>query len=186
MLSKASFLPFLICFWSAMPVEPWLQKALCWKRQFQDAGPARTVDGTNTAAISLMNTLVTNSSAYTVRICSFPSLYLVNLIRYKHAFSYCCSHEGRACSEVILWDEFAQCISSRRKLKTLLAHWQYCLQNTEWILNSNYHWTRVYVRLRKLLGMTGVWNVIFAEVCRTIYSNNSHKFRRNAGGYTSC
>lgn len=125
----------------------------------------------NSAAIFWMNPLVTNSSAYRTRICSFPSVYLVvNLSRYKHAFSYCCSHEGRTCSEVILCDKFAQCISSRRKLKTLLAHCQYCLQNTKWILNSNYHWAR----LRKLLGMIGVWNLIFAEVFKIIYSNHNH------------
>lgn len=171
-----------------MPVElqNWLQKPLCWKRKFQDAALAKTVDDTNTAAISWMNPLVTNSSAYRIRICSFPSVYRVNLIRYKHAFSYCCSHEGRACSEVILRDEFAQCISSRRKLKALLAHFQYCLQNTEWILNNDYHWARVYIWLRKLLGMTSVWKVIFAEVCKIIYSNNNHKFRRNGGDYNSC
>lgn len=170
-----------------MPVEPWLQKPLCWKRKFQDAGLARTGDDKNTAAISWKDPLVTKSSAYRIKICSFPSVYLlVNLVRYKHAFSYCCSHERRACSEVILWDEFAQCISSRRKLKALLAHCQYCLKNTEWILNSNYHWARVYVWLRKLLGMTAVWNIIFVEVRKIIYSNNNHKFRRNRGGYTSC
>lgn len=130
--------------------------------------------------------LVTNSSAYRIRICSFPSVYLVvNLIRYKHAFSYCCSREGRPCSEVILWDEFAPCISSRRKLKALLARCQYCLQNTEWMLNSNYHWARVYVQPRKLLGMTDVWNRIFEEVCKIIYGNNNHELRRNGGGYTS-
>lgn len=43
----------------------------------------------------------------------FPVCFVANLIVYKHAALYSCGHEGRACSEVILGDEFTQCMSFR-------------------------------------------------------------------------
>lgn len=186
MLSMASFLPFLICCWSAMPVEPWLQKPLCQKKKISGCWSCKDCGWYKHCCYFLNESLGSKQLCLQNKDLLFSLYLVVNLIRYKHEFSYCCSHEGRACSEVILWDEFAQCISSRRKLKALLAHCQYCLQNTEWMLKSNYHWARVYVWLRKLLGMTGVWNLIFEEVCKIIYGTNNHKLRRNGGDYTSC
>lgn len=112
MWSTSGFLPFPKCFGSALPTEPWLQKPLGWETKVQDAVLTRTKIH---ALLPFLERIQGQQTTLFMEKGSadFPIYLVVNLIRHKHAVLKCCGHEGRVCSEVILWDGFIQCISSR-------------------------------------------------------------------------